>query len=374
MLRAQASSRGVVAILFLTLLGGAGACRDAPEKASPPPTPSAPKAQVEAPRDSVPHVPRNLGDALPSPERNPGTPAGIALGRSLFHDPMLSGSNTVACATCHIQAKAFSDGIPISAAGDSGEPVLRHSPVLINLAWHPRLFWDGGGSDLESQAFGPVQHKDEMGQNFRELRAELAEHPVYPTLFDAAFSDGLTIPNIVRALAQFQRSLISANSRYDRHVRGEPGGSLTDPEVRGLTVFREKCSVCHLPDHFTDHVYHNVGLDTEYPLDHERLAWGRARISNDEADKGAFKTPTLRNVAVSAPYMHDGRLPTLRSALERYRSGVKDTPTLDPLLRGPDGSLGIALSDDEVTDLLAFLETLTDEEFLTATRFQPHGE
>ena len=314
---------------------------------------------------TLPTVPVNLADAIPSPERNPLTIDGAVLGRRLFYDPLLSANNEVACATCHIQKHAFSDGHSLSSAGVSGQMLLRNTPALINLAWMDGYFWDGGGYDLESQAFAPIEHVDEMAQDLTALMDELAAHSDYPELFNVAFEDGLTLPNVVRALAQFERTLISANAPYDHFVRGEDPDALTSSTLQGLAVFHDRCGGCHATDFFTDQSYRNNGLDTVFPDDHERVAWGRARITDDLADLGKYKVPTLRNIALTAPYMHDGRFESLNDVLDHYRFGVQDTETLDPLLRGDEGGLGIPMTDDEAALLLLFLETLTDEDFVT---------
>ena len=247
----------------------------------------------------------------------------------------------------------------------------RNTPALINLAWMDGYFWDGGGFDLESQAFAPIEHVDEMAQDLDGLLVELAAHPDYPSLFERAFEDGLTLPNVVRALAQFERTLLSANAPYDRFVRGEDPQAMTDDALQGLALFEDKCGACHATDFFTDQSYRNNGLDTVFSDDHERLAWGRARITDDVADLGKYKVPTLRNIAVTAPYMHDGRFESLEQVVNHYRLGVQDTETLDPALRGDEGSLGIAMTDDEAALLLLFLETLTDADFLTNPGLSP---
>ena len=310
-------------------------------------------------------VPPHVATAIPSPDRNPLTPAGIELGRRLFYDPLLSGDDSVACATCHQQARAFSDGVLISSAGVSGAPLTRHTPALINLAFMPAYFWDGGGYDLESVAFGPLGHPDEMGQPLGRLVDELASAPLYPALFAAAFSDGLTLPNVVRALAQFQRSLVSADAPYDRFVAGDEAAM--NPTARaGMDLVAHHCGDCHPAPFFTDFGYADNGLDQTYADDHERLAWGRGRITEAPEDKGAYKVPTLRNVAVTAPYMHDGRLPTLRAVFDHYRFEARRGAGLDPRLgdKGP-------LSDAEVVKMMAFLDALTDARFLTDPRWGP---
>lgn len=339
------------------LLAGLCACNDRP----PEPAWSRPES-----------VPANLGSSIPTPARNPLTAAGVELGRRLFFDPRLSGDNTISCATCHDPTRAFTDGRRFSVGASSTE-LRRNTPSLTNLAWTGSqastagLFWDGGAKNLESQVFAPLTGADEMAQDPGELMAELAADPDYPALFAAAFKDGLTLSNLARALAQYQRTLIAASSRYDRWARGEPDGQLSDRELRGLSLFRRDCAGCHVPDFFTDHGYHNNGLDMVFPDDHERIAWGRARITHDLRDLGSYKTPSLRNVAVTAPYMHDGRLATLEQVLEHYRSGVESSPSLDRRLIGPDGALGIPLDDGEAAAIIAFLRTLTDQRYCRPT-------
>ena len=313
-----------------------------------------------------PSRPTNIADAsfaqpIPTPERNPNTAAGVALGRALFYDPILSSDGRVACATCHQQSRAFSDGERISSAGVSGQPLLRHTPTLMNLAWMDGYFWDGGGYDLESQAFGPLDHPDEMNLTLSELVAKLAATARYPPLFAAAFHDGITQPNVVRAIAQFERTLVSDQSKYDAWRRGDTG--LSESEMAGFVTFERLCASCHTPPFFTDYGYRNNGLDADFPEDHERLAWGRGRITEDAADMGKYKVPSLRNVEVTAPYMHDGRFATLRDVLNHYRIGVKASPTVDPFLN-TEGRLGLDLTEDDVENLLAFLTTLTDPDFL----------
>jgi cytochrome c peroxidase len=330
-----------------------------------------PACQSEAPglpRDSNWPTRAELLAEVPSPERNPLTPAGIALGRSLFFDVLLSGNNEVSCATCHQPSLGFADGLVLSDKGVTGQPTLRHSPALLFLAWMPSYFWDGGGADLESQAFAPLVEDGEMGQDLDELMEELATHPTYPGQFAAAFDDGLTLPNVVRALAQFQRTLISVDASFDRYMRGEET-TLSASAMRGYAVFTEHCMACHQGVAFTDYSYRNNGLDTSFPDENLKVAWGRGRITMDPDDKGKFKVPSIRNVTATAPYMHDGRFATLRDVIEHYRFGVKESPTLDPLLRRGNGDLGFVLTDTDVTDLLAFCEALHDEGFLTSPEY-----
>ncbi|HVH98252.1 MAG TPA: cytochrome c peroxidase [Enhygromyxa sp.] len=312
---------------------------------------------VDAP---VVQVPTNLGARLPEPEHNPTTAEGVALGRALFFDPRLSGPNTIACADCHSPDRCYSDG-QVRSVGASGELLLRHTPALINLAWASGSFWDGGAKNLESQVFGPLTSPAEMAADTRTLVAELDADPELRAAFERAFPDeGLTLGTIARALAQFERSLVFADSAYDRRVRGELLEPASALEQRGHALFLQWCASCHPPDHFTDFGYHDIGLDASLSDEHERLAWGRGRISGDARDRGAFKTPTLRNVAITAPYMHDGRFATLEQVLEHYRHGLVDSPNLAPQLRGRDGRPGLELDDGESQAIIAFLHTLTD--------------
>jgi cytochrome c peroxidase len=314
---------------------------------------------AEAPETAPWSVPETLATEIPSPEHNPLTEAGVALGRRLFFDVRLSGTKDIACATCHDPALAFSDGLAASV-GASGVPLVRHTPTLVNVAWASGWFWDGGAKNLESQVFAPLFSADEMGADPSTVLDELARDASYPAEFAAAFTDGLTLGNLARAIAQYERTLVFADSPYDRALRGDPEAGLSEDAHRGLAVFERHCASCHVPGFFTDHGYHNTGLSDAFPEDGERIAWGRARITHDDADLGKFKTPTLRNVAVTAPYMHDGRFATLAEVVDHYRFGVRPSRTLAPALVGPDGTLGLPLSDDDAAVVVAFLETLTD--------------
>lgn len=315
-------------------------------------------------------VPSNF----PIPESMPDNPTseeGILLGRILFYDPKLSLNNRVSCSSCHHQELAFSDGASLGNFGVSGKKLVRHSPTLINMAWMDQgLFWDGGSKNLESQAFGPLTHADEMGMSLDNLVDRLAANPEYNELFLSAFEDGLTFQNVAKALAQFERTLISSNSRYDKYVRNERGGNLNDLELKGLNIVQEKCSSCHSGQLFTDNLFHNNGLDNTFTDESHELSYqGRYRITFDPKDLGAFKTPTLRNVMVSGPYMHDGRFMDIEEVLAHYSDGVKAAETTSKLLYQNKGKAGIALSDFEKEAIIAFLHTLTDEVFLTNPEF-----
>ncbi|MFD2742582.1 MULTISPECIES: cytochrome-c peroxidase [Sphingobacterium] len=299
---------------------------------------------------------------------NPLTEAGVALGRQLFYEPLLSGNKKVSCATCHHQDKAFADGLVLSNTGMSGKSLERHSPVLFNLAWTGNdsgFFWDGGAKNLESQVLAPLTHPDEMNIYFPEMVDRLAAIPEYVRLFERAFHEVPTYTGVAKAIAQFQRSIVSANSPYDRYRRGEDRTALGESALRGLALVRQKCGSCHAGELFTDNEFHNNGLDASFTNDaHEELYYGRFRITRNPADMGAFKTPSLRNVMVSAPYMHDGRLAEIGDVFNHYRYGVQAGATTDRRLYQPDGRIGIPISDEEVRDMMTFLHSLTDESFL----------
>jgi cytochrome c peroxidase len=309
-------------------------------------------------RPLVVDVPASLGVELPQPEHNPMTEHGVELGRRLFFDAALSGRGDISCASCHRLELAFSDGLRRSV-GAAGTALPRHTPALINLAWSPGFFWDGGAKNLESQVFAPLTSPDEMGQDLDRLMDLLRADPVYSQMFARAFADGLTLANVVRAIAQYERTLISADSRYDRFVSGQLG-ALDEREREGLAAFERHCASCHVPGFFTDHGFHNNGLDAGFPEDDERIAWGRGRITNRPDDIGKYKTPTLRNVSVTAPYMHDGRFVTLHDVIEHYRHGVLRSPTLAPELIAQDGTPGLSMTDAEAQAIVVFLATLTD--------------
>ncbi|TFF39722.1 cytochrome-c peroxidase [Mucilaginibacter psychrotolerans] len=323
----------------------------------------------------VPHpvslsVPANFPAVMNDPY-NPLTREGIALGRMLFYDTRLSGLNRLSCASCHRQDIAFSDAAALNNIGESGKILPRHAPALINLAWaNNGLFWDGGSTNLESQAFGPLTSADEMHQNLTLLEAELKQVPAYVQQFKSAFNSEVKSAAIVKALAQFERTLISGNSRYDRYSRKESGTSLTTEELLGLSLVKSKCGSCHAGELFTDNGYHNNGIDNDFTNDVlERILMGRLRITNNPADLGKFKTPTLRNVMLTAPYMHDGRFKNIDEVLAHYQNNIKVSPTTDALLFQNGRQAGIPISGKEMQAIKAFLAALTDTDFIKNQKF-----
>ena len=318
------------------------------------------------------------------PVNNPLTQESVALGRRLFYDPLLSVNKQVSCATCHKQSLAFTDGLKTSV-GVSGKPLAFNSMSLVNLMWGPRhFFWNGRSSSLEDQALQPIEHIDEMAHNIDELLIDLKQDKTYRNLFNQAYGE-ITAQGIAQALANFQRTLISSNSRYDQYLRGEI--TLSPVEEQGRKLFMAhpdtkvvlrggNCIDCHsqfLTSGFGTAFdgFSNNGLDND-----QDLPAGLFTLTKNEAHRGLFKAPTLRNIAVTAPYMHDGRFATLQEVLAHYNGGIKRSKTLSPLIIEADNipktqndHISLNLNDDEIAAIIAFLQTLTDNEFLTNPAF-----
>ncbi|GAB2954091.1 cytochrome c peroxidase [Hymenobacter coalescens] len=321
------------------------------------------------PSDAIPGsaLPGNFPAPVYALDQNPPNRAAFELGRQLFYDPRLSGDNTVSCGSCHEQAAAFAHTGRALSPGVQGRLGARNAPALQNLRWRRTLLWDGGVAHLELLPLAPLTNSAEMDETLPGVLAKLNADAAYRRRFAQAYGPGpITSQQFLRALAQFMAGFTSADSRYDRYARGEAGGVLDASEQRGLALFRARCAGCHATDLFTDESFRNNGLDARFPADS-----GRAHITGRPGERGLFKVPSLRNVARTAPYMHDGRFPTLQRVFDHYAHGVVDSPTLDPLLRRRDGTLGIPLTAREQTDLLAFLATLTDETFLTNPQLAP---
>ncbi len=319
----------------------------------------------------------DLPDFLPAPvipSDNPMTEEGVALGRMLFYDPILSSDSTQSCSSCHLQEKAFTDGERFSK-GVRGREGVRNAMSLVNLAYNTRgFFWDGRSLTLEDQALVPVEDHLEMNDTWENVEEKLRDHPDYPKLFRGAFGierkAQLTRDLVVKAIAQFERTLISANSRYDR-VIWQQQGFPTDSEQRGLELFfiedlsdldHPGCSHCHFNPLFTDNNFKNNGLDDVADLaDFPDL--GRGAVTGNRFDNGKFRVPSLRNVALTAPYMHDGRFATLEEVLDQYASGGHGVINEDPNIHQFD------LSEQDKADLIAFLQMLTDDTFLNDPAF-----
>ena len=297
------------------------------------------------------------------PATNPLTVEGVALGKRLFYDPILSANNTQSCASCHIQENGFSETSQYST-GIDGIEGNRNAMPLINLGWQTKFFWDGGANGLESQVIGPITNPIEMHETLANVVAKLNAHTEYPELFKAAFGSAeASSQNIMRAIAQFERTLISGNSKYDQYMRGE--ALLTAQELNGKALFEDMekgdCVHCHsMGSTFSDFEFRNTGLDS-IPVDE-----GRYMITLNASDKGKFKTPSLRNVELTAPFMHDGRFQTLLECVQHYNTGFRYSANLDPNL---SFAVKGRMTQQEMEDLVAFMKTLTDVEFVNNPEF-----
>jgi cytochrome c peroxidase len=304
------------------------------------------------------------------PLGNPQTKEGITLGKKLFFDPILSANNTQACADCHAPENAFSDSNRFSD-GIAGVLGNRNSMPLFNLVWNydETFFWDGNTFSLEHQAFVPVTNPIEMNSNWSDIEEKLKQHAEYPGWFERAFGTAEIDSNLVtNAIAQFERTLISANSKFDNYLLGET--DLTPEELNGFNVFMDEakgdCFHCHGSDKnplWTDNKFHNNGLDETF------TDLGLGMVTGDPADNGKFKTPSLRNLAFTAPYMHDGRFATLEEVINHYSEGLKHSSTIDPLMKKVAQG-GVGLSEKDKTDLKAFLLSLSDYGFINNPDFK----
>lgn len=289
-------------------------------------------------------------------ENNPLTSEGFMLGRKLFYDVRLSRDNTISCGSCHQQFASFANLGHDVSHGINGLVGNRNSPGLGNMAWHTSFFWDGGVNHLESQPINPIQNHVEMDMTIPEVISRVSMDADYLARFRKAFGDEtVNSQRIFRAMAQFMAAMVSSNSRYDKYVRNEPGGTLTQQELNGLKLFRQHCANCHTEPLFSDFSFRNNGLPPRPSINDS----GRAHITQNPSDLYKFKVPALRDVAVTAPYMHDGRLSTLSAVLDHYHTGVLASPTTDPLVSG-----GINLTAENKKDIISFLETLTDSTFI----------
>ncbi|APZ45641.1 cytochrome-c peroxidase [Polaribacter reichenbachii] len=317
-------------------------------------------------------IPELFADKLIAPiipTNNPLTEEGVALGKKLFFDKILSGDETQSCASCHNPQKAFTDGLQFSA-GIDGFLGTRNAMPLFNLAWNfDELFtWDGQEFGIENQALEPVSNPIEMHSDWKNVAQKLQNSSEYVTLFNQAFGTSkIDSTMVVKAIAQFERTLISANSKFDRFLLGE--ATLTEEEQNGFDVFMDEargdCFHCHGSNNnplWTDNQFHNNGLDATFS------DLGLGVVTGDPADNGKFKTPSIRNLTFTAPYMHDGRFATLEEVINHYSEGLQPSATIDPLMKKVNEG-GVHLTTQDKTNLKAFLLTLTDTEFITNPAF-----
>ena len=299
------------------------------------------------------------------PKDNPITKEKIELGRRLFFDKRLSKTQTVSCASCHDPEKGWSNGTPV-AEGIDKQTGNRSSPTLINVVYSRSQFWDGRAKTLEEQALGPIQNRIEMGMDLKELEKRLGEIESYRDEFKSVFNTEVTSDSIAKAIATFERTILSGNAPFDKFKAGDET-ALSEPALRGRKLFfgKANCSACHSGPNFTDNGFHNIGIGMEAADSktetNAELDVGRFALSKLGGDKGAFKTPTLREIDRTAPYMHDGRFETLEEVVEFYDKGGIANEQLDEEL------FRLKLNDQQKSDLVAFLkEGLASENYPTS--------
>jgi cytochrome c peroxidase len=290
-------------------------------------------------------------------KNNPLTDEKFLLGKALFYDPVLSVDSTVSCASCHLQYTAFAHVDHALSHGIHSRVGKRNAPGLMNLAWMPVFHWDGGVLNLNAQPVNPITHPDEMGSSLKVVLAKLNGNPVYQKAFKEVFeTEKIETHHLMKALAQFTVSLVSANSKYDKVMRKEKGIHFTEQEEAGHRLFQKHCNECHKAPLFTTHEFKANGIG----LDPALADFGRMSITQKSKDSLLFKIPTLRNIAYSFPYMHDGRFAKLKDVIQHYA-----TLSASKGLKSKEFSKRpIALNDNQQKDLLAFLKTLSDTEFL----------
>ncbi len=315
------------------------------------------------------------------PANNPLTYEGIELGRYLFWEKKLSRNHTQSCGSCHLPEHGFSDPNQFSE-GITGAIGTRQSMPLVNMGWSTSFFWDGRALTLEQQILEPIENPIEMDNTWEQAIADIAADPKYPPMFGKAFgSADVTVERVTKAIASFLRIMVSSNSKFDQQRLGlysftlaeERGFNLFiteggDPEINPLFQGGADCFHCHGfgAMQMTDYLFHNNGLDASFENDP-----GRFLVTLNALDSGKFKTPTLRNIELTSPYMHDGRFVTLEQVIDHYDSGGVPSSTIDPFMKYTSG--GLQLSDQKKADLIAFLKTLTDTTFINDPRFaDPH--
>jgi cytochrome c peroxidase len=307
-------------------------------------------------QDTTPYVANFPPDfpAMTIPQyEQPLTQAKVELGRKLFSDPILSINRTVACATCHQAENGFAMNLPV-AAGVFGRRGVRNVPTLTNVGYNRSFFWHGGATSLQTQALSSIENEDEMGNEADNVVQVLSTHTEYPRLFRRAFGRDVDILAVLDALAAFERTLVSGNSRYDRFERGDRQ-ALNTSEQAGRTLFfseRTQCASCHTGFNFTNGGFEDNGNQAQY------VDFGRFMMTANDTDNGTFKVPTLRNVERTAPYFHNGAFPTLERVVAHYNAGGASSPNQSLHVKP------LGLSNNEQLDLVHFLKALTDEEFI----------
>ena len=300
------------------------------------------------------------------------------MGRTLFYDGMLSRDGTISCGECHRQEYAFTHHQHDVSHGIDNQLGERNALSIQNMAWKKEFFWDGGVHDLDLVPIPAIESPLEMDEKLGNVLDKLKKSEKYPPLFEKAYgSKEITSAKFLKALSQFMLALTSSNSKFDKYERNESGGTLTAIETEGMNVFKQKCGSCHAGTLFTDQSYRNNGLKLDVTrqilvnnkVETKRfLDEGRFRITQLASDLYKFKVPSLRNVAVTRPYMHDGRFWTLEEVLDHYSDRMIDNGYVDNSLK-TNGKAGLKLTDDEKTKIIAFLNTLTDRNLLLDPKF-----
>lgn len=298
------------------------------------------------------YVPDHFPEPVFNFQNDPQSYYRFDVGRDLFFDPILSLDNTISCATCHAQVHSFADHGAAFSAGVDGVLGTRNSPSIANMAWSPSFMWDGGVNHLEVFSVAPITNPLEMKETMANVVAKLNANATYRAKFKKAYNaHEINDQLLLRALTQYMMMIISDQSKYDKYVRGDV--SFTSEEITGKNLFQAKCASCHTEPLFSNYAFINNGLDETF------TDLGRGQITLDPADNGKFKVPSLRNVAMTYPYMHDGRFYSLEQVLDHYSNGIKNSSTLHPSLQN-----GIPMTEDEKKAIITFLKTLTDYELM----------
>ncbi len=311
-------------------------------------------------------VPANFPEPSYNVSLNPPTEKGFELGKKLFYDGRLASDGVISCGFCHIQDFAFTHHTHIVSHGVDGALGTRNAQPLHNMAFMKEFTWDGAVMHLDLQPVVPITAEVEMNETFSSIFKKLEDEPEYVTLFAEAFEDQkINAENMLKALSQFMIMMVSANSKYDKIERNE-GSVFTDEEKAGFDLFNTKCASCHSGTLFTDQSYRNNGL----AIDPQYNDIGRKRVTGLDEDMQKFKVPSLRNIELTFPFMHDGRYRTLEDVLNHYSDGMVDSETLDPMFTDESGTVvGIPMTDLEKQQIIVFLKTLTDDDFLNDQRF-----
>lgn len=359
-------------ILFLLLQTGMSCSSGSggnTEEPSPVPEPAGPTALRWT-------KPAHFPDPVYDLAKNPLTVEGVLLGKFLFYDGILSRTNMIGCGTCHQQSSAFTHHGHELSHGVDDQLGIRNAPAVQNMAWNTAFFWDGNIQVLDSVPLNPIHNKVEMDETMDNILAKLRATPNtaskvpvdYPKMFKAAYgSTEITSERVRKALSQFMMTMVSAGSKYDYYVLGD-AAALTAEEKTGMALFKQKCSSCHTGELFTDFSFRNNGLPP-VRIDDQ----GRFVITRNESDRYKFKVPSLRNIALTAPYMHDGRFVTLEQVLNHYSDNMQPSATLDDVFKQPSGKTGISLTPAEKQSIILFLRTLSDDQFIRSAELSDPG-